>query len=369
MNGDGPRVLVTDGVMKKALAVVRSTSAVSSAVGVTSTYPVSTAGVSRFADAAYRIDRSDPATFVAELDRIVRSDGYDLVLPVGGRSFDVLSRHRDDLSVPVDGVLPPAESMRVATDKYDTYRRCVDAGVPVPETRRIREAGDLEGAAGAVGYPAVLKTATETEERFVAVVRDRGQLDAAYERLSRERSGTGLLQSYLPGESCGFFGLYLDGEFSAGYSHRRIREYPPSGGASACAESHRDEQLADYGRRILDDLDWNGVAMVEYKRDAEDVPRVVEINPKFWGSLDLAIASGLDFPAALVAHATGGTVPTPSFAERRVHWPLSGDLEHAVRRPDSAPAVVRDLVSRETRSNLRITDPLPHAVELLKSFA
>ena len=49
--------------------------------------------------------------------------------------------------------------------------------------------------------------------------------------------------------------------------HRRIREYPSSGGPSTCAESYFDEKMLEYGKKILDHLKWDGVAMIEFKKD------------------------------------------------------------------------------------------------------
>ena len=48
--------------------------------------------------------------------------------------------------------------------------------------------------------------------------------------------------------------------------------------------------------------------MVEFKRDVRDgVPKLMEINGRFWGSLQLAIDSGVDFPRLLVQGVETGT--------------------------------------------------------------
>jgi predicted ATP-grasp superfamily ATP-dependent carboligase len=150
-----------------------------------------------------------------------------------------------------------------------------------------------------------------------------------------------------------------------GYAHQRIREYPPEGGASACAVSRRDEELRRYADDLLSALDWHGVAMVEFKDTADGVPKVVEINPKFWGSLDLAIESGLNFPRALLELSAGTREFDFELTPTCVSWPLSGDLTHAWREPRSAPEVLEDVISPHVRSNLRADDPLPHAVEAM----
>lgn len=357
------RVLVTDGATNKSLAVVRSIAGAATHVGVTSRLPISPAGVSRFADEQYWIADRSPDSQVDELDRIVRSGGYDQLLPVGGRTFENVSEHRGRLKVPVDNILPSREAMRTATDKAATYALGERTGVPTPVTETVPDRSSLDRIGDRIEYPAVIKTGVETEARFVRVVRSQAALTAAYDEYVDDHTSDPVIQEFLPGVGRGYFGLYVDGELIGGYAHRRIREYPPEGGASACAESEIGDELREYAERLLSPLEWTGVAMVEFKESAEGVPKLVEINPKLWGSLDLSIASGMDFPRALLDLAAGRGPPDLSFEPKRVHWPLSGDLTHAWRRPRSAPAVLADLLSPRTRSNLRLDDPLPHVLE------
>jgi predicted ATP-grasp superfamily ATP-dependent carboligase len=360
-------VLVTDGVMKKSLAVVRSIAPLTARTGVTSPYPVSMAGVSAATDDQHVVDRESANAFVADLNATIDGHSYDYVLPVGGWTTKVLSERRDDVRTPVEDVLPDREAMAVAQDKWETYRLAKRLDVPVPETVRATDEDDGVKAAQDLGFPLVVKAPNESLPRFVERVNSPAVLRGAVRDYRRRYDAAPLVQEAVPGEGCGFFGLYLDGECTGQYTHRRVREYPPAGGASACAESVRDDRLAELGRRVLRDLSWTGPAMVEFKRDADGEPALIEINPKFWGSLDLGIASGLGFPHALLDHAANGRRPDFSFTPRRYHWPLSGDLQHALRRPASAPDVVADLLSRDTRSNISFGDPLPHLFECAKA--
>jgi predicted ATP-grasp superfamily ATP-dependent carboligase len=148
-----------------------------------------------------------------------------------------------------------------------------------------------------------------------------------------------------------------------------VREYPATGGASSCAESFYDSKLEDYGRRMLDSLNWHGVAMVEFRCDSRDGEyKLMEINPKFWGSLDLALAAGADFPGDLCHMALGETLPFVDDYQRnlRFQWPLSGfgDLFHLWTRPKSVLNVVFDFLNPRVRSNIWITDPAPSFQEL-----
>ena len=362
------RILVTDGTSKKSLSVVRSLGDAASFVGVTSKYPLSTAGVSRHADAQYWIRDRDPESYVRKINEITEEADIDQLLPVRGRRWEIASEYRDELRLPVEKILPSREAMNVAIRKRETYELAEAVGIPTPTTRTISALEDLRSVGDEIGYPAVMKTGKETEARFVEVVESNDELEAAYSAYRETNDSDPLVQEYLPGTSRGFFALYVEGELVDGYSHRRIREYPAEGGASACAASIRDDRLEEYADELLSALDWHGVAMVEFKDSAEGVPKVVEINPKFWGSLDLAIESGLNFPRALVEYTAGRREFDFEFTPRQVHWPLTGDMQHLSGRPRSAPAVVRDLLSPHVRSNFRRSDPAPHVIEFMAIF-
>jgi len=239
-------VLVTDGITKHALTFVRAIAPAVDRVGVVSAYPVSVAGASRHADAHYELRSSSDPGRVDELNHILRRDEYDRILPVGGESFALCSAYRNRLVVPVEQFLPAHEAVETAMDKFASHRLARREDVPTPTTVRPDGPEALDAAIDRVGLPAVVKAGHENDERFVEVVDSETALHSAYEAAS-DHSETPLVQSYLSGEGCGYFALYDHGEVVGGYSHRRTREYPPSGGASACAESYQNDHLRTLG--------------------------------------------------------------------------------------------------------------------------
>ena len=122
-----------------------------------------------------------------------------------------------------------------------------------------------------------------------------------------------LLQRWVDGVGEGFFALRWGGRPVAMFAHRRLREKPPSGGVSVYRESiPLDESLVGPGLRLLEQLDWNGVAMVECKREQATGRQVImEVNGRFWGSLQLAIDAGVELPPHQVRGAAGGARPHP----------------------------------------------------------
>ena len=361
---------MTEGDLKHTLGIVRQLAG-SFRVYTCATRRLSMAGVSRSTSINLRCPPvADSAAWLRWLDAAIRRHRIDQVIPVGHEACALLARHRDRWLPRTRIVLPEASKVDLALDKRATNHLGEALGLSVPRLAQPRSIGDIHACADQVGYPLVIKEAVEGSSD-VAYVDDRYGLErtlAAF--LARNRWSEPYLpifQQRIVGPGFGVFATYQDGRCRRIMAHRRIREYPPTGGYSTCAELWADPVLLEHGRRMLDALGWHGVAMVEFKRhDVDGRYYLMEVNPKLWGSLDLALAAGCDFPGDLCAIADGADLPEmqPPTARLRFCWPISGDLPYLVRRPGAWRAVLGDWTNPTVRTNLDWSDPFPHVVEL-----
>jgi predicted ATP-grasp superfamily ATP-dependent carboligase len=274
---------------------------------------------------------------------------------------------RGRLPAGVVTALPPCESLAVANDKQRTAELARTLGLRVPRERIVASLEDALAAWREFGAPLVLKSAREEGIKTVRYARSEAGVAAAFAAARAASGGALLAQEYVAGAGYGFCALYWNGELRRSFMHRRVREWPPSGGTSACAESVPDApELARAGRALLDRLRWHGVAMVEFKGGLEPgALALIEINAKFWGSHDVALAAGVDFPGDLVALLEGRALGAQERPRRvRFSWPLGGDLWHGLFRPASLPAVLIDAFSPGVAHSYRLGDPLPHLYEL-----
>jgi predicted ATP-grasp superfamily ATP-dependent carboligase len=149
------------------------------------------------------------------------------------------------------------------------------------------------------------------------------------------------------------------GKVIAKFSHKRIREKPPSGGVSVLSESIEPPvEAMNSAVKILEKLQWTGVAMVEFKIDrGKNVAMLLEVNARFWGSLQLAVSSGVDFPYLLFRLANGENIEDHSgyTVGLRSRWEL-GDLDHLMIR----------LFKKSSKLNLLLD--YPSRAALFKNF-
>ena len=315
------KVLVTDGANRAALAITRSLGRRGHEVLVGEKRAPSLAQTSRYC--AERIVYPDPLTasaaFVDALADTVRDRRVDVIVPVSDVTTFLVtgSRHRFEPGCAVP--FAPAAVVERAADKVDLVRTAIRLGVPVPQTVVVASAAEMP-APSTLTFPIVIKpwrsripTAAGWQSTEVSFARDAGALQEDLARRPAHEFPV-MLQECIVGPGVGVFACYHHGKPIALMSHRRLRERPPWGGVSVLSESVPLCPMArDSALRLLDELGWHGVAMVEFKRDERDgVPKLMEINGRFWGSLQLAIDAGVDFPALLVEGVTRESFPPPA---------------------------------------------------------
>jgi predicted ATP-grasp superfamily ATP-dependent carboligase len=169
-----------------------------------------------------------------------------------------------------------------------------------------------------------------------------------------------LIQELISGQGQGIFGLYDHGAPLAFFAHRRLREKPPSGGVSVLSESIAvDPVQREMAHSILGAVGWHGVAMVEFKVTPDGTPYLIEVNGRFWGSLQLAIDAGVDFPWLLYQLAVESPVDPMNGYAIGVKWRwLLGDFTR----------LCKVLVSKQSPSNSTFPDKIRSVLQFLNCF-
>lgn len=178
-----------------------------------------------------------------------------------------------------------------------------------------------------------------------------------------------LAQEYVPGRNgYGYFGFFSEGRELGFYMHERLMQWPIEGGPSVLARSFYHHELREYGRCVLAALNWTGVAMVEFKRSSRDGKfYLMEINPKYWGSLDLAIHAGCNFPVwtrDFLLH-KDLKIPQSYCMDTTFHWVVPNGLRCLVRYPEYRRTFLRNVLSRKVKSEISIADPLPTVIPVM----
>jgi predicted ATP-grasp superfamily ATP-dependent carboligase len=368
---------VTDGDQRPALSIVRALGrcGITVIVGADCRSNLAASSAHCARQVQYPSPYRDRDGFVRFLRSFVEREAIDVVLPVTDVTTHAVCAHQADLSRHCRLAVPPLDAFELVTNKARLLEHAARCGVPVPRTHVVHGFAGLRDILEDVAYPAVVKpvqSRIDTGHGWVSgsahYAESRADVEHLFETHDYLASHPALIQERIVGPGVGMFALFDRGTLVAEFSHRRLREKPPAGGASVLSESRPvDPRLRDFAVRMLAPLGWHGVAMMEYKQDRRTGECVLmEVNGRFWGSLELAVAAGVDFPrlAFQLAH---GVRPagTPEYAAGlRNRW-LLGDLDHLLLRlfrsadaldlPVDAPSALSTLVDF-----LKIVQPKLH---------
>jgi predicted ATP-grasp superfamily ATP-dependent carboligase len=340
----GLTAFVTDGDERPALAMTRSLGRRGVSVIVGAERRDSLAAASRHCarSVVYPSPSRAPDAFAVFLEDFVAHERVDAVMPVTDVTTHIVARRRDTLVAHTAVVAPAFTAFEQVTDKVALLQRAARCGVPIPRTRFVDGIAGLDAVIRGVCYPAVVKpaksrilTSNGWANTSVHYARCESDLRHLYRTTDCLRRHPSMIQERIVGPGLGIFVLCDRGQVRAAFAHRRLREKPPSGGVSVLCESIAvDPALLTQAERLLGPLGWHGVAMLEYKQDRRTgTPFLMEVNGRFWGSLQLAIDAGVDFPY-LAWQLTHGAPPqtVPSYEVGvRSRW-LLGDLDHLLRR-------------------------------------
>lgn len=262
------------------------------------------------------------AAVIEQLCALGERIGRACLFAISESDISLLNRHRDRLC---GYQLMFADEARMSNvlNKEKTYAAAARVGIRVPRTEQPTSMAEVAAMGATLRFPVVLKWANPNIVAQ-ALARAGMALDKTHFCYSSAEL-TAYLQPYetvgiypLVQEYCAGYGLgqfvlmHMDDAHST-FQHRRIHEWPPEGGFSSLCESlplDQHAQLMAQSIALLRELDWEGIAMVEYRHDPlTGESALMEINGRFWGSLPLACHAGASFPwLSYRLHGIGETV-------------------------------------------------------------
>jgi len=318
-NADVVRVLLVSGWVDQAFTFVRSFAHRPVRLSVADCWPNSPVGKSRYCDRFHLVPPLESETHVDEILEICVREAIDVVLPIQHDEVLALSQRKEDfvaqrIALPV----PPASLMRHALDKYWVSQLADRNGIPGPRTVLLRDMVNDATVSTDLEFPLVGKLRRGTGQTGQRKLANRDDLLKFAEEMDRDHGGDEvILQEYIPGHD-------WDAMYTVGllYDHRhrlktcvplkKIRSRPYTGGTAVCTQAVHQPAVAGLAIGLMESIGaWEGIADVEVKLDPRDgAPKLIELNPRAWGSMYGAYAAGVDLPWLWIQLATHTEIPS-----------------------------------------------------------
>ncbi|MDO4753970.1 MAG: ATP-grasp domain-containing protein, partial [Bacillota bacterium] len=248
-----------------------------------------------------------------------------VLFPVGAKTLLYLSGEaaRERFKKVARFFIPSEVQLSLLNDKTEVARLGAHCGIPIP----LEYMPPYEN----IVYPCVVKPAFGerfglTAAKRYRIARNQKQLQEYIDFYKGITGETPLVQQYLDGTGAGCSVLCKDGDIHAALCHKRIREYPVSGGPSTCCRAFHSDELVDYAARLVKEVGYNGIAMIEFKYDAEGRAHLLEVNPRIWGTFPLTRVGRSSMIEHWLQLALGVSEPpirTGEYRERKMVYAVS----------------------------------------------
>ena len=314
MSSEPPRILVLDANRNSALSFIRSLHRKGVEVTAGSRSRFTRGTLSRAASGTYvypnPVDR--PTRFVRHLADYLEQNEYVAVVPMTDPTHSVLSKHKELIESTGTAVgVEEWETFVKANDKRRIAALATELSIPIPETYAPASLDEIVERADEFTYPVLLKPrltsvvgadGSYTEQRISGenYVESPAALVSAYrsflEHSEHSLQEPPLVQEVVPGATMATTALAENGACIAHFQEERLRTYPVDGGVGALRVGVREPEMVQYATTIIEALEWTGPIYVEFMRLPDGTFRLIEVNGRYWGSLALAVNSGVDFP-------------------------------------------------------------------------
>jgi predicted ATP-grasp superfamily ATP-dependent carboligase len=292
-----------------------------------------------------------------------------VLIPVFEETF-LVAKYKHELSSFAKMVVPNYDQILTAhnKDRWEPIARRLQ--IPVPATYAINELRDGSLSLNNLRYPLLIKPKqgggawaireVNSEEELQDLLNLSSYCERPWDRF--------FLQEKIEGETHCVAMLFNHGEVRAQVGYKQLRDYPVTGGQATLRISIQNTDAESYLMKLLEELTWHGVCQADFIVDKNTgISYLIDINPRFWGSLVQAIASGVDFPHLLYEIAVNGDVnPVKTYQEGVVTRWIAGDLRTflpILKTRENKLAFVREFFFSQARSQLyddfMWRDPMP----------
>lgn len=364
------KILITDGSYKHTLGITRSLGKLGYKIDLIASKN-SVSNYSKYCNKVVYDENRFKEEFIDEFISFLKKQDYYFLIAISAFSVELISKYSKRIKKLVDIHVPDIKKVEICLSKEKTYNHLKKIKINQPLTWDFYNYKEFLKVLPNIKFPSIVKSKSEINKIDTEYYNSPKELSRKVSEFFYENNSIPIIQERITGEGYGFFAIYLNGKCKSYFMHRRIREFPVMGGSSTCAKSIYDEDLKNEGIKILNHLNWNGVAMVEFKKCQKTGKfYLIEINPKYWGSHDLAIECGMNFPLLsiqLIKNIKNNIRQVNYKTDQKYHWPFEGEFMHFLKKPSSFLNICFDLLNFKVKSNIEILDLRPNIFSLFSN--
>ncbi len=378
---DKQSVMLLDGNTREALAMARCLGRRGITVFVGGHSKISRAFFSRYCKEhfVYPVDPEGRQMHSVILEHVKRFKP-DVLIPSMDKAFSVVLRHQDEYRrytrlIP----LPEYDLFRDMGDKRNAAELAVSLGIPVPRTFFPQGIAEVKGLSEKLSYPVLVKPRVSAGGFGIKKASTPRQLREIFENAALHKNNPGpkeiifegalpLIQEYITGKVYNFFAYCEDHAPRSSFMWETLRNFPRAFGPGIAARSLKDGAIKDLSSRLIKSMRWNGILGIQYLVDSKDnVPKLIDINPRLVGTLEIALSCGIDFPFILFSKALDRHIELHyDYQEgKEFRWVLFGELFYWLTEKNKIKLLKEYCRLDNVSCEVSLSDLKPHLMHLL----
>lgn len=306
-------VLITNGENLKSLVVTRAIGRKGIKVKIGSNSRIPASAFSRYCNSFFRYPspQNNPKKFIESIIRNL--ENIDLIIPINSKETLLIAKYKNKFEKYCKVPLADYNKMSMINNKYKLTRLAEELDINVAKTQKVEDISTINKDFN-IGFPVVIKLQEESGGRGLSYANSKEELlyrlKETTEKYNLRPSQYPIVQEYIKGIGVGCAALYNHSDCKVLFTYKNIREYPITGGTCSLRESTDDKTLKMITKRILDGLEWHGIAHFDFIWDKKRKKYfLIDGNPRIWTSINLPIVSGIDFPYLLYKMMIEGDIP------------------------------------------------------------
>jgi predicted ATP-grasp superfamily ATP-dependent carboligase len=313
----------------------------------------------------------------------LRKTSIGVLMPVGMDTFTLVSKFKEELEKYTVVPVVSYDKFVQAHDKQKVLEIASKLKIPTPRTYTAESVTDSLIRSHDLSFPIVIKARKGSATGQVRYAYSNSDLLKILKNFSHLANQEGsfneiidysrpIIQEFLPGDIYDVLVLYSRGELRAIAAQKRVLCYPVKGGSGALNITVDYPEIIKHAKKLMSYLQWHGVAMLEFKMNSNNIPCLIEVNPKFWGTLGLSISAGINFPYLLYKVALNESVPFQlRYANNKLHgWPFPMGVQHLLDSPTKMKSLgyYLKLWAQNDSTDIKRWDLTPLSWQLLLSL-